>query len=217
VGDPPASRDRPGARAHHCHLGRLPPVPAEALLACGFSGTVTFTGTRLHVLAATGHGTRRIRVLGATPHPGASWLAPAAKNLVLDLEVRGARARSLIRHRDGKFPGLPDAVLHDAEIKAVLSRVQMPGMNPVTDRWVQTCRHELADRTLIWNQRHLLRALREDGHSCHRHRPRRTLAEAAPRRPLPEPITDPERLARLDVRRRDRLGGETLHEYRHAA
>ena len=31
-----------------------------------------------------------------------------------------------------------------------------------------------------------------------------------------EPMTDPERTARLDVRRPDRLGG-TLHEYRHAA
>ncbi|MEU5852374.1 hypothetical protein [Saccharopolyspora shandongensis] len=29
------------------------------------------------------------------------------------------------------------------------------------ERWVQTCRRELLDRTLIWNQRHLLQALRE--------------------------------------------------------
>ena len=54
--------------------------------------------------------------------------------------------------------------------------------------------------------------------SCrnNKHRPHRTLRAAAPLRPLPEPITDPERIAHLDVRRRDRLGG-TLHEYRHAA
>jgi hypothetical protein len=35
-------------------------------------------------------------------------------------------------------------------------------------------------------------------------------------RPLPGPITDPEQIAHLDVRRRDWLGG-ILHEYRHAA
>jgi hypothetical protein len=34
--------------------------------------------------------------------------------------------------------------------------------------------------------------------------------------PLPQPITDPDRVARLDVRRRGRLGG-ILREYRHAA
>src|SRR5689334_14040307 len=54
-----------------------------------------------------------------------------------------------------KFPGLFDAVLEDAEIKIVVSRVQMPRMNSIMERWVQTCRQELLDRTLIWNQRHL--------------------------------------------------------------
>ncbi|WP_207934645.1 hypothetical protein [Actinomadura sp. KC06] len=34
-------------------------------------------------------------------------------------------------------------------------------MNAVMERWAQTSRRELLDRTLIWNQRHLLRALRE--------------------------------------------------------
>jgi integrase len=31
----------------------------------------------------------------------------------------------------------------------------MPGMNAIMERWVQTCRRELLDRTLIWNQAHL--------------------------------------------------------------
>jgi hypothetical protein len=92
----------------------------------------------------------------------------------------------------------------------------VPRMNSIMERWVQTCRHELLDRTLIWNQRHLLRALREFALFYNGHRPHRTLRAAAPLRPLPEPVTDPERIAQLDVRRRDRLGG-TLHEYRHAA
>jgi hypothetical protein len=134
----------------------------------------------------------------------------------MDLEVSGARARFLIRDRDGKFPGLFDTVLHDAWLKIVLSGVQMPRINPVMERWVQTCRHELLDRTLIWNQRHLLHALREFEHSCNQHRRHRTVADAAPLCSLPEPITDPERLVHLEVRRRNRLGG-ALHEYRHAA
>ncbi|MGI5518542.1 hypothetical protein [Streptomyces sp. CA-106131] len=46
--------------------------------------------------------------------------------------------------------------------------------------------------------------------------PHRTLASAAPLRPLPEPITDPDRLTHLEVHRRDRLGG-ILHEYQHAS
>jgi hypothetical protein len=77
-------------------------------------------------------------------------------------------------------------------------------MNSITERWVQTCRHELLDRTLIWNQRHLLQALREFERFYNGHRPHRALSQAAPLRALPEPITDPEQLTRLDVRRHDR-------------
>jgi putative transposase len=77
----------------------------------------------------------------------------------MDLEDAGSRARFLIRDRDGKFPALFDDVLTDAGIKVVLSGIQMPRMNSIMERWVQTCRHELLDRTLIWNQRHLLHSL----------------------------------------------------------
>ena len=50
----------------------------DALLACDFFETVTLSGTRLHVLAVIEHATRRIRILGATHHPTASWVVQAA-------------------------------------------------------------------------------------------------------------------------------------------
>ncbi|WP_406425450.1 integrase core domain-containing protein [Streptomyces sp. NBC_00842] len=109
-----------------------------------------------------------------------------------------------------------NTVLRDAEIEVVLSGVQMPRMNSIMERWVQTCRRELLDRTLIWNQRHLIHALREFEHFYNGHRPHQGIANARPLYPLPTPITDPHGITRLDIRRRDRLGG-TLHEYQHAA
>ena len=189
---------------------------ADALLACDFFETVTLTGARLHVLAVIEHATRRIRILGATAHPTASWVAQAARNLVMDLEDAGSQARFLIRDRDGKFPGLFDAVLKDAGIEMVLSGVQMPRMNAVMERWVQTCRRELLDRTLIWNQQHLLHALREFEQFYNEHRPHQGISNARPLRGLPPPIPAPITATRLNVRRRDRLGG-ILHEYRHAS
>jgi putative transposase len=118
---------------------------ADALLACDFFETVTLCGTRMYVLAVIEHRTRRIRVLGATAHPTVSWVAQAARNLVMDLQDAGCRARYLIRDRDGKFPDLFDAVLADAGIQVVLTGVRMPRMNAFMERWVQTCRRELLD------------------------------------------------------------------------
>ncbi|MER7792925.1 hypothetical protein [Streptomyces sp. NPDC097640] len=68
----------------------------------------------MYALVVIEHGSRRIRILGATAHPTATWVAQAAKNLVMDLEDLGCRARFMIRDQDGKFPVLFDAVLKDA-------------------------------------------------------------------------------------------------------
>jgi len=73
---------------------------------------------------------------------------------------------------------------------------------------IGSCRRELLDRTLIWNQRHLMTVLHED--FCNTHRPHRTLNQAAPLRPLPDGVTD---LDHFRVRRCDRAGG-VIHEYR---
>jgi transposase InsO family protein len=189
---------------------------ADALLACDFFETITLSGARLYVFAVIEHATRRIRVLGATVRPGAAWVTQAARNLVMDLEDAGTRARFLIRDRDGKYPDLFDAILTDAGIEVVLSGARMPRMNSIMERWVQTCRHELLDRTLIWNQAYLLHALREFEAHYNTHRPHRALHQAAPSHPSSEPISDPARIIHLDIRRRDRLGG-ILHEYHHAA
>ena len=66
IGPRPAGRPRPGP---------LPALPGRALLACDFFETVTLSGTRVYVLAVIEHHARRIRVLGVTAHPNASWVA----------------------------------------------------------------------------------------------------------------------------------------------
>jgi putative transposase len=185
-------------------------------LAADFIETVTLTGARMSILAVIEHASRRMRILGATAHPAAAWVTQAARNLVMDLEDTGCRVKYLIRDRDGKYPGLFDAVLAGAGITVVRSGVHAPRMNSIMERWVRTCRCELLDRTLIWNQRHLRHVLHEFEIFYNSHRPHQGIANARPLAPLPAPITDQRRIARLDIHRRDRLGG-ILHEYEHAA
>ncbi len=110
-------------------------------------------------------------------------MTQAARNLVLDLE-------------DSRLPGtVPDP----------RPRWQVPDLFdavlPVCGIWVQTCRRELLDRTLIWNQRHLLHALREFEAFYNEHRPHQGIANARPLKPLPPPITEPDEIAHLNIRK----------------
>jgi putative transposase len=83
-------------------------------------------------------------------------------------------------------------------------------MNSVMERWIGSCRREPLDRTLVWNQRHLMIVLREYEDFCNTHRPHRALKQAAPLRPLPDGVII---LDQFRVEWRDRAGG-VIHEYR---
>ncbi|MFH8483986.1 integrase core domain-containing protein [Streptomyces longisporoflavus] len=188
---------------------------ADALMACDFIETVTLTGQRQYILAVIEHTTRRIRILGTTTHPTAPWVAQAARNLAMDLADAQATHAYLIRDRDTKYPALFDDILRNAGIQVVLTGVRIPRMNSIMERWVQTCRHELLDRTLIWNERHLRHALRQFELHYNLHRPHQAIDQAAPLRAVPAPLPHAQ-ITQLKVRRRDRLGG-VLHEYQHIA
>ena len=82
-------------------------------------------------------------------------------------------------------------------------------MNSIMERWIGGCRRELLDRTLVWNQRHLMTVLREYEDFYNTHRPHRALQQAAPQCPLPGGVAD---LDQFRVRRHDRAGG-VIHEY----
>jgi putative transposase len=97
------------------------------------------------------------------------------------------------------LPGLPRSL-----------RPSRAGTRPKVS--VATIRRELLDRLLIVNQRHAAAVLHAfERHYTH-HRPHRTLAQAAPLRPLPRrtPTADD------NIRRHDRVGG-LIHEYQHIA
>jgi hypothetical protein len=98
--------------------------------------------------------------LGATKHPVQSWVVQQARNLLMDLVDAGMRAKFVLHDRDATFTQAFDAVFQAAGIRIIRSSVQAPRMNSVMERWIGSCRRELLDRTLIWNQRHLMMARR---------------------------------------------------------
>jgi putative transposase len=133
---------------------------AEAILAADFFETVTLTGARMYTLAVIEHQPTRPNP-GCHREPTAGWMTQAVRNLAMDLQDAGCRTRFLIRDRDGKYPAVFDMILAETGIEVVLTGVQIPRMNAIMERWIQSCRRELLDRMLVWNQTHLSHALRE--------------------------------------------------------
>jgi putative transposase len=68
---------------------------AQGILALDFFTADLLNGTKVYVLAVIEHGTRRIRVLGATGHPVQAWVVQQARNLLMDL--RGCRDAGEVR------------------------------------------------------------------------------------------------------------------------
>ena len=83
--------------------------------------------------------------------------------------------------------------------------------NAYAERWVRTLRHELLDRTIIWNERQLRTLLVDYIDHYNQHRPHRSLDQAAP---------DDTNLVTIDtdrpILRHARCGG-LINEYRRAA
>ena len=167
---------------------------------------------RIYVFFALEVRNRYVHILGTTSHPTGVWTTQQARNLLMDLDDAGQQFRFLIRDRDAKFTTAFDAVFTAINVTVIKSPVRAPRANAIAERFVGTIRRELLDRILIINQRHAATVLDEYQHHYNRHRPHRTLGQAAPLRPLPQRTTS----AAKGVRRRDRLGG-LLHEYQQVA
>jgi putative transposase len=172
----------------------------------------TITLHRLYAFFVIEHATRRVHMLGVTAHPTGAWLTQQARNLCMDLDDASRRFRFLIRDRDSKFSAAFDAVFTATDIRIIKTPVQAPRANAIAERFIGSVRRELLDRILITNQRHAATVLGEYAHHYNSHRPHRTLGQAAPLRPLPQPTTSDT----STVQRRDRLGG-LLHEYQQVA
>ena len=91
LGDPQERGDRPGTAPGRSRVGRVPPFQAQGILALDFFTADLLNGAKVHVLAVIEHGTRRVRILGATEHPVQAQVVQQARNLLMDL----ADARTL--------------------------------------------------------------------------------------------------------------------------
>jgi putative transposase len=82
---------------------------------------------RLYVFFVLEVGTRRVHILGVTPHPSAIWVAQLARNLLADLGERACAFRYLLRDRDDKYTQTFDTVFTAQDITILKSARRRPG------------------------------------------------------------------------------------------
>jgi putative transposase len=185
---------------------------AKSVLAVDFFTVDTVLLQRLYVLFVLEVASRRVHVLGVTPHPVGAWVTQQARNLLLELADHVGRFRLLLRDRDTKFTAAFDAVFAGEGIRVLRTPVRAPRPNAYAERWVGTVRREVLDRMLIFGCRQLRSVLPEYANHYNLHRPHRALGQSPPLAPG-EPVA-PASAGRIV--RRDRLGG-LIHEYAQVA
>jgi putative transposase len=182
----------------------------EVIAAMDFFTVFTATFRLLHVLVVIRHGRREIVHFNVTGAPSPAWVVqqireafpfdPGPKYFVFD--------------RDKLFPQqVIDAV---AAIGATPKRIgfRAPWQNGVVERWIGTCRRELLDHVIVFNEAHLRRLLREYLDYYHDDRTHCGLEKQTPKHRATERVP----LSRATVSAQPRLGGlHHRYEWRRAA
>ena len=96
-------------------------------MALDFFTAGLLNGAKVYVLAVIEHGSRRVRILGATEHPVQAWVVQQARNLLMDLEDTGTRVKFVLHDRDASFTAASGAVFQAAGVRIVRSAFRRRG------------------------------------------------------------------------------------------
>jgi hypothetical protein len=102
-----------------------------------------------------------------------------------------------------------DAVVADAGIEVVLTGVRMPRMNAIMERGCTPAGENSSTARWSGTSTTFCERCAISRRSTTLTDPTKGIADARPLCPLPPPITDQDQIARLDIRRHQRLGGSS--------
>lgn len=181
---------------------------AKGILATDFCCVETATLRRFHVLFIIEVGTRRVHLGGITANPTGPWTTQAARDFLMSAKTK---FRFIVHDGAGQYNRSFDTIFESVGTHAITTPPRAPKANAYAERWVRTLRHELLDRTIIWNERQLRALLVEYIDHYNNHRPHRGIDQRSPN-DAAVAVIEPGQ----PIQRRTTCGG-LINEYRAAA
>jgi transposase InsO family protein len=152
---------------------------------------------------------RRVQILGSTPHPEALFMQQIVRTLTMADDGARHVPHMSICDRDRQWSRDVQRQLRDAGIRFVFTPPRAPNANAYAERFVRSIKDECLDRLIPIGARHFRRAVTEYVEHYHSERNHQGLDnQLISGRPVIETISR--------VRRHSRLGG-LLNYYQRAA
>jgi len=129
----------------------------EAIAAMDFFTVPTITFGILYCFFVISHDRRRILHLNVTRHPTSAWIVQQLREAFPFQSAPGF----LIFDRDSKYGFEVGSAVRSLGMRPVRTSFERPWQNGVAERWIKSCRHDLLDDVISFNEAHLKRLLSE--------------------------------------------------------
>jgi putative transposase len=130
---------------------------ASDIWACDFLQTYDALFRTLFVFVMVELGSRRVVHFNVTRQPTDAWVAQQLR----EATPFGDRPGYLIHDNDGKFGSRFAAVADGSDIEILLTPVEAPRANAISERFIGSVRRECLDHFLLLSERHLYRVMKE--------------------------------------------------------
>ena len=180
----------------------------EVIAAMDFFTVPTATFRLLYCFFVISHDRRTILHFNATEHPTSQWVVQQLREAFPE----DTAPKYLILDRDKKFGNEVTETLKSMEIHIKRTAFRSPWQNGVAERWVGSCRRDLLDHVIVFNEAHLRRLVRDYIRYYHEDRTHDGLGKDTPaRRPV-----ERRKCRKTELFSLPRLGG-LHHRYKWAA
>src|SRR5215831_9664317 len=129
----------------------------DVLAAMDFFTVPTLTFRVLYCFFVIEHGRRKILHFNVTEHPTSPWIVQQMREGFSET----CPYRYAILDRDGKFGEEVTAFLIGSGMKPTRISPASPWQNGVAERWIGSCRRELLDHVIVFNEVHLRGLIRD--------------------------------------------------------